>query len=185
MTQLAYQTVSLQKHLLTKSGGLCTTCCTYWPKTILHVRDMCPMDRITGIYALNLQEAGYWNIGVAVGYSYWRVYSLFLPGAYTGVWTGYPPGEPEDMYTHLSERTWQNIGLYRVRDGTWPPVPMHNYIVGAFYNGTVRADGMLLGLPQYLCSFIAQYYEGTTIPVCFPADIKICVSANGTEWPTL
>lgn len=183
MTQLAYQTVSTQKHLLTKSGGLCTSCCTYRPKTILHISGICQLNQINGFPTYNLQDNGYWNAGVAVGYSYWRVYTLMLPDVLSS--GTYPRAPEENWGSYYALREWRNLGAYRIVY-TGEPIPGRNYWINWFYSGSIRADGMLLWLPQYLCHpGIAQYVEGTSIPVCFASDIKLCVSANGTDWPTL
>jgi hypothetical protein len=174
MTQIAYQTVGGVVKLLTKSGGLCTTCCVLSPKVILTVSDICPMDQLTGFPIYNLESEGYWASGVAIGYTHWRVYTLKLDGS------DYPPGPPEDMLLYLSDRVWKNQGYYRAgpnMSGLWS--------YGIFYSGLINSSGMLVGLPQYLCSFGAQYWPGTLSPACFPADIKLCVSPNGTDWPAL
>lgn len=66
MTQLAYQTVSLQKHLLTKSGGLCTTCCVECTPEIISSVAVAPANYVT--------YSGYFTIPAPIKTGYWLIY---------------------------------------------------------------------------------------------------------------
>jgi hypothetical protein len=169
MTQLAYKTIGEQKQLLTKNGGLCTTCCKVIPK-VLYTVVMNPLDTISGTPIIDMESSGYWAEGVAIGYTHWRIY--MKPKAYPA---GSPPWNPDYFI-------WENQGYYR----SLIPNPLTSrYTVGSSSAGTIASTGQLIGLQKYLCSFVLQYEYSGGPGVYLSAEIKLCLSPNGTDWPTL
>jgi hypothetical protein len=168
MTQLAYQTVNGVKHLLTKDGGLCTTCCALQPR-ILETWTIYPYHYDTKSPRFNLYSAGFWGDGVAVGYAKWRFYRK--PGGY------YPP-------YHSYE--WINAGGIdrSSMEGGFQDFTFSVLVpINAGKEGDVTPEGRLKYLQYYLSSFSVQYSGG--MPVQLPATVVLCVSPDGVNWPAL
>jgi hypothetical protein len=167
MTQIAYQTVDGVVKLLTKNGGLCTTCCALMAK-ILETWTIYPYHYDTKTPRFNLNAAGFWGDGVAVGYAKWRFYRK--PGGY------YPP--------YFSDE-WVNLGGtdHSSTEGGFQDWTFSGVPVNAGREGDVTATGRLKYLQYYMASLDVQYSGG--MPIETPATVALCVSPDGTTWPTL
>jgi len=73
MTQIAYQTDGGIKKLLTKSGGLCTTCCSACENTLISSVKVSPGNTLT--------YTGLQGDGIAPMAGYWRLFAN-RPGVY-------------------------------------------------------------------------------------------------------
>jgi len=165
MSALKYSSAS--GLLLSKDGHLCTTCCTPVAKIIGTWWPVYPYHYDTQTPIFNLESLDFWGDGVAIGYIKWRFYSR--PGGY------YPPNLP-NVWVNYS---WVGPSNY----GDWQDYGPGRFPPGSGVEGDITVAGRLTYLQRYLSSFSVQYSGGS--PVELPAVILLCVSPDGTSWPTL